>query len=466
MSDDRLILRFENLDDVRDWDVKELVRVAFRHPLRGGAPLREVRAALHTKGSIRFSCSPNWLFADVDPAGDRHLRIGLDVIARSDPMGLERMITSVINHVDEIVIGVDSRSENEDTLRVAEAFADKVWTLDREAADLSEEDWKADKINFAAARNSGREQLLSPWALVLDTDEFLEKAPDLREEVKRFDEFEAVGMMVAIGGTLLRDSQRLAKTTLRWKSGTHNNLVMEGPVVDLAEQTVIVHDARLRSKDELRRRTEQRRNAAEDLRELADGGDLHALFHYAKQLIGDRRIDEAVKYTKEFRSFAEVRGHMRDDRAHLAVGVSEMLYFEDRWEEAELWALRALLDGPRIEAFGLLGDIAEDRGDLEDALFWYEAACLVPQERTKLQWESSSNLRWGRREGLRRALGKAEGNPDYLVPVGADGKPLEDATPGGNGATGNNVEATGDKPVTDGGADTRHVEVVPGQDPT
>jgi hypothetical protein len=44
---------------------------------------------------------------------------------------------------------------------------------------------------------------------------------------------------------------------------------------------------------------------------------------------------------------------------------------------AEVWALRALVDGPRTDAMCLLGEIARSKGDLEGAIAWYEAAGAV-----------------------------------------------------------------------------------------
>lgn len=44
---------------------------------------------------------------------------------------------------------------------------------------------------------------------------------------------------------------------------------------------------------------------------------------------------------------------------------------------AEVWALRALVDGPRVDALCLLGEIARSKGDLEGAIAWHEAASAV-----------------------------------------------------------------------------------------
>ena len=54
-------------------------------------------------------------------------------------------------------------------------------------------------------------------------------------------------------------------------------------------------------------------------------------------------------------------------------------FFEKKdYAEAELWALRALFDGPQIESLCLLGDIANLRGDKAAALAWFEGSCHAP----------------------------------------------------------------------------------------
>jgi hypothetical protein len=51
----------------------------------------------------------------------------------------------------------------------------------------------------------------------------------------------------------------------------------------------------------------------------------------------------------------------------------------------------------------LLGDIAEEQGDLVRARGWYEAACAVT-EKHKLDWPGVTELRFGRLAGICRAL--------------------------------------------------------------
>ena len=396
----REVLELAGLDEAKSLVVSGPVRLAFLNPRRGGPRLANLRGVLQDKGRLRFSGTPLRIFVDIDPGPSELPVIGLDMIARSDASGLERAILSALGEVDEIVVGIDERSD-EETRRVAEAYANVIWSFFAEDLELTDEEWKANKIHFANARNLGRKRVGAPWTLVLDTDEYLAKTVDLRETVLAAGPVGAFAPSVQNGAFTMRDPQRLAHTSYRWWSASHNQLSYDAPQKNI--DAVIVHDTSLRAAAEIARRTEQRKNGVHvDLSERAEKGDLVALFHLAKQLLGEND-EEGVKRAQEYRFKAEVHGPLADERAWIALGCASLYYNKDNFVEAELWALRVMLDGPRQEAFCILGDIAEDRGDLAQALVWYEAACITP-ETGKVGWPGITNLRWGRREGLRRAL--------------------------------------------------------------
>ena len=64
-----------------------------------------------------------------------------------------------------------------------------------------------------------------------------------------------------------------------------------------------------------------------------------------------------------------------DERRHLALKIARDAFDRRDFDTAEPWALRALHDGPSVDVLSLLGDICQDTGDLETALYWYELAC-------------------------------------------------------------------------------------------
>jgi hypothetical protein len=375
-------------------------RFVFVNPCRGGPRLSELRTLFTRRGlHFRFSGTPARIFVDVDLKPLEAPLVALDSIVRSDARGLERVILSVLPHVDEIVIGVDGRSD-EETVQVAEAYADTAWRFHAADIGLSDEEWTKNKIHFANARNLGRMRVKAPWALFVDSDEYLARPIDFREKVRAADRVGAFGIRIRLGTFEQHDHQRLARTGYRWWSPSHNQLT----VTDEIENTdaLIVHDTSLRAASEVERRTRQRDSGIADLEAAAAAGQLPALFHVAKHKLG-AGDPKAIEIVQDYRFKTEVHGPFADERAYLAFCVAFSFYERDDFVNAELWCMRAMLDGPYIDAMCLLGDIAEDQSDLELARAWYEAACAVP-ERHRMRLPGLSDLRWGRRDGIRLAL--------------------------------------------------------------
>jgi hypothetical protein len=420
------ILEVVDLDKLRPLDLPAPIRLVFLSPKRGGPALSAIREALSKKGQLRFSATATRTFVDVTSEEPEAPLIALDTIVRDDAAGLERMLFSVIPHVDEIVLGVDGRSDKE-TLKVAQQYADCVYVFEAIDIGMRPEDWAPTaanprgKIDFAAARNIGRSRVQAPWALVLDSDEYL-IAEDFRDAVKNARPSQGaffINVVMADTGVrqfVSRDHQRLARTGYVWSGAKDNQLDCKGSESPAALPVEILHDTRLRADQD--QRDAQREAATEDLVARAERGDLNALFHLAKHRIGgSTAIEEAVRLTEDFRLRVEPNSPIAFQRQWVALGLAFRFYNEDNHHEANRWACRVLLDGPSIAAFCLLGDVAECEGDLERACNWYEAACAVIDTRG-ITWPGFSELRWGRLVALRFVL--AEGKKLALNAAGPD----------------------------------------------
>lgn len=401
----REIIDLTGLDGFEDTTFVKSARLVLPNPRHGGPSLLEIRQALGGKGRLRISGTQARIFVDVDPGELEAPLVALETIARDDASGLERMLLSVLPHVDEIVLGIDGRSQPE-TLKIARAYADEVHVFEADDIGVSPDEWAANRIDFAKARNIGRARVQAPWTLVLDTDEFFVLgADDVRAKVKAATD--AVGSFapdVVIGSGIFNDVHRLARTKYRWEKGTHNQLVRDrGPApIDFK----IYSDTSLRTVDEAKRRNDQRDRGIDELIEDAAKGDLTALFHLAKHRSGGtpEELAEAVRLSEDYRSRIMPHDeHLSDERAWIALGLAFRFYQEDNLDEADRWACRVLLDGPHSTAFCLLGDIAEDQGDLARARRWYQAACAI-DEIGKIKWPGITELRFGRLAGIERAL--------------------------------------------------------------
>lgn len=415
----RRVLEVLTLDKIQDVTFPEPVRLVFLLPERGGPRVTAIRSALAPQGRLRLSASPGRLFADLDPGAPETPVLALDTIVRNDAVGLERMLRSVLPHVDEIVLGIDGRSGAE-TLKVAQAYGDCVFVFEGTDIGLSLEDWTPSeanprgKIDFAAARNLGRARVRAPWVLVVDSDEYLETQADLRAVLAaapaQLGAFRPLVRVIEGGQGIFEspDHQRLARVKYRWTEHVHNQLVCvdstEPPRID----AVIVSDPSIRDEAEQAARDAQREVGVSSLEDAALAGNLNAYFHFAKHRIGGAPLADAVRLVEDFRLRCEPNSILGWKRQWLALGIAFRFYTQENdFQEANRWAVRALLDGPSIAAFALLGDIAEDEGDLPRALSWYECACAM-SDSTNLAWPRLTNLRWGRLAGLQRALSSPE----------------------------------------------------------
>lgn len=403
----RETIELEALDGVSDADFLKPVRLVFSNPRRGGPRVSEIRSALAPKGKLRLSGTPARIFADLDPGESETPLITLDTIVRSDAAGLERMLLTSLEHVDAIVLGVDWRSD-EETREVAEAYADVVHVFSWAELGMTQEAWEANKIDFPRARNIGRQMVKTPWTLVVDSDEYIASASDVRGLVRAADaDVTHIGSLsptIDYMGQLYRDPQRLSRTEYLWEKsdhGTHNQLRRMARPQDIA--MVIVHDTRLREQAEVKRRDDQRQLGIEDMVAAAANGDLNALFHVAKHKAAGDDIAETVRLVEDYRGRCAPGDILAEDRAWLAMSLAFKFYEIDNMGEANRWACRALLDGPNVAAFCVLGDVAEDEGHLQRALQWYQGACSM-EETGKIKWPGLTELRFGRLSGIKRAL--------------------------------------------------------------
>lgn len=398
----REIVELESLEGLSTAPLPAPVRFVFLSPRRGGPALHLIRAVLAPRGRLRLSGTNGRIFADLDPGPAEPLVIALDTIVRSDAAGLERMILTALPHVDEIVLGVDARSDQE-TLQVAQAYGDCVFVFEADDIGLDEAAWKANRIHFANARNIGRSRVQAPWSLVLDSDEYIDGCGDLRAAIAKYPTAEHMACKISAGGvTVDGDRQRLGRSFLRWESSTHNQLMPRLGTFGESDLR-IMEDKTLRSREEDARRDKQRDAGIDELIDEAGKGNIAALLHLAKHRAGVGNIAEAVKLVEDYRLRIEPHSILADQRALTALTLAFRFYYEDNSAQSEVWALRALLDGPRVAAFCLLGDLAEEQGDLVRAQGWYEAACAITAEE-RMDFSGVTVLRWGRLAGIKDAL--------------------------------------------------------------
>lgn len=304
--------------------------------------------------------------------------LALCMIVRNDARSLERALESAKAHVDEIDIGIDDRTTDPDTRKVAEKYTRSVWTFGYADVGLSAEQWQAGLIHFANARNLGWARVRSPWIMHFDSDEYLECSIDLRALAARylFTHYNSFSVWRTTANFEFRDLTRIARAHLRWQSPTHNQLTGVHP--DLSTDVKIIQDTSLRSVEDIQRRDRQRAAGMELLRPLAEQGDQHAIYHLAKHetFLGD--LKQGAKWAEKYLTTQPPHGEFTDSRAMLCIAVGQRFGEEGELLAAETWAVRALFDGPHPDAFALLSELAKVRGDSSAAETWAKAVEFAP----------------------------------------------------------------------------------------
>jgi len=338
------------------------------------------------------------------PAAVQDITIGIHMIVRDDSAGLERALQSCLDQADEIVIGVDGRSDLA-TWEMAQKYGTDVYRFFHDDLGMTLDAWAANEIDFAAARNFNLSKMKSAWAFIIDSDEVLAPGVDLRALVRDAGNVRGFTMTVDLEGTGHVSTRLARRDSFVYERATHNHMAFIGARREVLD-IVIRQDTGIRSEERQRFRDEQRDRAVLKMRIEAEKGEMGALFHLAKHHLTEDRIEEAEKLATDYRLRALPRSELADERFWLAIGVATIYYNKSELQKAEMWAIRSLLDGPRAEALCLLGDIAEEREDLMEALAWYEAACALPALRpSKFSLRVITEFRRNRLAGIREALG-------------------------------------------------------------
>lgn len=273
----RLIISVPNGDRVQDEDHKREFTVP------------ELRKRFSDLGKVKFY---NWsgfkdrILMTVDFMQPNDDLCSLVMMVKNEEKGLERAILSTIEFVDNIVISVDN-STNDDTLKVAERYADV----------LKKHTWEND---FSKVRNSSGEGVKTKWILSLDGHEYVEKYPDLEKALSSESEVLMNTVRMDSGDSFI--NARFYRPHIKWTHAIHNVLQYKKPGKYI--EFIIVHD-RLggQGKKAVKERMEQVKEMME--KELKKELKIplykpRALFYLARWYRSVWKRKKAIKYYKKY----------------------------------------------------------------------------------------------------------------------------------------------------------------------
>jgi glycosyltransferase involved in cell wall biosynthesis len=327
-------------------------------------------------------------------AGRRCPTLTLCMTVANEAQTLERAVSSVAGFVDEIVIGVDSRS-SDDTSAIA-----------RQLSTHSFEFTETSPPDFPRMRNRAMELVETDWAIVLDGHEWIEHADLIPTAL------ETTAWSVEIQTLYEPDEQRIPGLSFPFPR-IHRRHVRFGGAA--AHEEVTTPFERRASRLDIKVWHERKPGAAAtarsaeksgaELQVLKDAwlqrGDARSLFYLANGLREAERYEEAIDAYESYLGVSRFVDEAWQARLYLArcrAAVGE-------WPSAEKTFERAVCLAPeRAEAAVGLGYALLAQGDARRAAAWFRMATGLPEPGDCRMFVEVPLYRWGAWHGLALAL--------------------------------------------------------------
>lgn len=296
--------------------------------------------------------------------------LSLCMIVRDEEPYLCRCLESLDGVADELIV-VDTGSQDR-TVEIAREQGARVELFD----------WADD---FAAARNEACRFARGEWIFMVDGDEYLEPAglgPHLRALVERAPEH--VDKILIEQRTLLDDGGTISlmvdrlfrnRPGLRWKYRIHEVIETPAERTAMTREFCLLHDNSLKRRDDMRVSEEREQMylhaLALDHQEMPD--DPRPAFYLASTLFGAGRQEEALEVYERYFRLSEGQ-----EPARRAVAMRDAAEAAGALGDTE--RQRALLfrsleqDWRPAQTYLALADLAQDRRARDEAIHWLTVA--------------------------------------------------------------------------------------------
>jgi len=258
------------------------------------AQLRHKFSAL---GLVQFHNWPGFdrrILMTIDLNKEKTNPLALVMIVKNEAKGLEQAILSCIDLTDEIVIAVDTKS-NDDTLSIAKRYADT----------LTHFTWKN---NFAAARNEAQLLVKSKWSLSLDGHEYVKNCTGLEDKLKLDVDALLVQMEMEDGTKFF--VPKIYKSSRHWNHAVHNALDHKTHAV-LKEFTIQHNRIKGQSIVATTERDKQRNEMMISILNdnlLKNKKDSRSLFYLARHYKGNLQFKKSLKYFNKYLKLDTYKG--------------------------------------------------------------------------------------------------------------------------------------------------------------
>jgi glycosyltransferase involved in cell wall biosynthesis len=312
------------------------------------------------------------------------LKLSVCVIARDEEQNLAATLESVKSIADEIVV-VDTGS-SDGTLETAKRFTDNAFVHPKA------DEWREhpDLFEFHTARNYAIEQCTGDWIFSVDCDEALEQNEALSSFRNSLAKLPSNIDLVMPTIVMLRDDNTVYqeflaervfrnRSDIRFDGAMHNWLtVKENAVRAQAPHIRLLHNRAVKSNESRKARGTQRVDMAERIfkeKIAADPNDARSMFYLAGTYYDACRYEEAVEWFEQY--FGTTRW-LNESYQAAVLCAQAYLNLGKRGDAERVLRAHNADNYQRAECDIMLGELAEDKGDFEQAEHWYKVASLKP----------------------------------------------------------------------------------------
>lgn len=317
------------------------------------------------------------------PGTDRPFTLSFTMPVRNEEKDIERVLASFRGVADEIVIGVDYRS-NDGTREIVAKYADVMFEIDDPQGP---EDDRAPQVHFAHIRNRCMNKCTGDWIFMSEGHESLKKGVDvLLQLATAAPKGAKVGYVWRTG-----QGQRWAfpwltsghDRRLRYSRQTHNDLNIPDDVMCVKMPQIETWHFRDHAATEARKAQRKVQNRVTLMDDWMSRESDHSLWHLAAEW----REFDPEKAIERYRDFLNSNSKVGDARyqARLVIAkehataalklriAGDELGFTRRLAEAREILIPATADNWwRTEHWIALGDIAAEQDQWEEALQFYK----------------------------------------------------------------------------------------------
>jgi tetratricopeptide (TPR) repeat protein len=307
-----------------------------------------------------------YLLGVAGPLAKKPFRLSVCTPARDEAADIERTLASFRGVADQLVVGIDPRS-TDDTQRIAEQYADRVFTL---TDPDGPPDDKAPAVHFAHIRNQCLDKCDGDWIFMTEAHESLKAGQDALLNLDQLGKGAKIAFVMRTG-----NGQRWAfpwlhrnDSRIRYQRATHN--VLDFPAKWLCVRLPQIETLHERAADTIEQRRAQRK--VQNRRSLTEdwivNGNANSLLYLGAEW-SEHDPDKAIERLQEFLTVNRSNG---SQRYHVRLQCAKLLARVGKMDEARAVLVNAVADDwSRVDHWFFLGDIALEAGRHDEALQFY-----------------------------------------------------------------------------------------------